>query len=181
MRMILAITAAGILMGTAACSSARPPQPACDPGNGNCAPNQAAETELHELQRQAEDAQHAAFNERARLTGRGGALEPTDELRLHADGVYLELVMAGLREQYHDGFRVEGSPTTMATAAPGESRNGSDPRLTMDVCEDNVATTFSEGGRLFNGIPYQGKVYAKVIDGRVKLVDATMKAVDSCA
>lgn len=164
------------------CSAVTGPKPVCDEGTEKCTSKVATEqAELRDLQRQAEDAQHAAFAERGRLTSLGGALEPTEELKLHASGVYLELVMAGLRDQYRDGFRVEGSPATMVTASPGESRQGSDARLTMEVCEDNVAATFSSGGRLFTGIPYQGKVFAAIVDGRVKLVDATMKAVESCA
>lgn len=169
-------------LSLSACSAFTTPKPVCDEGTEKCTREIAADqAELRDLLRQAEDAQHAAFAERGRLTSLGRALEPTPELELHASGTYLELAMAGLREQYRDGFRVEGSPATMVTSAPGESRHGSDPRLTMDVCEDNVAATFSNGGRLFHGIPYQGKVFAAIVDGRVKLVDATMQAVESCA
>lgn len=157
------------------------PTPSCEPGTDPCTPELAAEQEeLKRLRGEAEKAQRAVFAERTRLANAGGADEPTDQLSLYASGAYLDLAMASLREQKRNGTVGQGTSKTVIKSVPGETRPGADPRLTMEVCEDNSAATFTTGGATYQASSAKGPVFAAVLDGHVKLVGANMVEVESC-
>lgn len=155
--------------------------PACEPGTNPCTPEVAAEqAELKKLRAEAEEAQRVVFAERIRLANEGGADEPSEVLLANTSGNYLEMAMGLLRDQKKRGVEIRGSVRVVVKATPGETMSGSDPRLTMTACEDSSPGTYTRDGTTFRGNVFEGKVFAAVVDGRVKLINAEMKQVPSC-
>ncbi|GAB3712745.1 hypothetical protein [Mariniluteicoccus flavus] len=158
---------------------------------GNPTPTQTSSTptptasptpSTEELVRQTQAAYKIAFDEFERLSWAGGADEPSPKLKEVAEGVYLEKIMALLRDQKKSGFRIEGKVSvTRVTSAPGYASRDSDPTLTLLICEDRREVTLVErDGKRSSGTLAEGYAYAKRVNGRVKLVDIRTQDASKC-
>lgn len=158
------------------------PTPTCDLGTDPCTPDVAAEqAETRKLQAEAERVARASYAERVRLTKAGGANEPSEELKRYADGNYLRSLVGGLQHQKAGGYTVMGEPQLVLNPAPGEARNGSDPRLTLGFCEDNAQTKIvAKDQSESQGPSGRGRLFIGDVDGQLKIVAGTVKAVESC-
>ncbi|WP_432559968.1 hypothetical protein [Granulicoccus sp. GXG6511] len=135
-----------------------------------------------ELSAQAEQAYRAFFNEWKRLEFLGGADEPTPTLLENGAGKYLEGVMLFLRDQKSTGYVVQGEmPTATVVPRPGEAELGSDPRLTLAVCEDSRSSWHTDSRGRHEGTLSQGLAYVNIVDGRMKVVWANTEVVQACA
>lgn len=161
------------------------PAPSCEPGTDPCTPEVAAEqAELKKLRAEAEAAYRASFTERVRLSNEGGATEPSPQLLESADGDYLDAVMALLRDQKARGEIIRSKSVTNVRQATGaeQDRSGADPRLTLDVCEDNTQSSWTDPtGVEHQSTSFAGKVLVGQIGGRLKVSGADLAEVDSCA
>lgn len=134
-----------------------------------------------ELSAQAEQAYRAFFAEWVRLQRLGGTETATTAMTQNAAGAYLEAVLMLLKEQQDQGVKAGGPPPELTvTPAPGSGAEGSDPRLTLNVCEDNSRGWYEdESGRYEGGIA-EGTVYLQFLDGRPKVVFGETESVQSC-
>lgn len=160
------------------------PTPSCEPGTDPCTPEVAAEqAELKKLRAEAERAYRATFTEREKLSNEGGATNPTSILLENADGDYLAAVMALLRDQQARGEVVRSQSTTNVKPAPnaGAGKPGVDPRLSLDVCEDNSKSSWlDKDGVAHPSTSFAGKIFVGQIDGRIKVIGADLAEVSSC-
>lgn len=158
------------------------PEPTCEAGTDPCTPEVAAEqAETRALRAEAERVARSSYAERVRLTRDGGAMEPSEELKRYADGNYLRSLVGGLQHQKEGGYTVIGEPQLVLSPAPGESRKGSDPRLTLGFCEDNTQTKIvAKDQSKSQGPSGRGHLFIGHVDGQLKIVEGTVKAVESC-
>ena len=135
-----------------------------------------------ELTKKAQAAYQIAFDEFERLSREGGADKPSAKMLEVEDPGYLDLDMAFLRDQKAAGYRVEGAPArTKSRSVPSAEKSGSDRRLTLQVCEDRRGSSavYPNGTRERNRL-WQGFVYGKLVDGRVRLVGIETSEVQQC-
>ncbi|GAB3622650.1 hypothetical protein GCM10027418_07320 [Mariniluteicoccus endophyticus] len=135
-----------------------------------------------DLSKQAGQAYETAFAEFERLSRAGGADQPTAKMLEVETDLYLKQDMALLQNQRATKFKVQGTPSTAKwRPATDQAKNGSDQRLTIQICEDRrgSAAVYADGRREESTLA-QGYAYAKIIDGKVKLVDVDTKKVERC-
>ena len=148
---------------------------------GTPSPAVSSTPSQEELSAEAERVYRTFFNEWIRLEREGGADEPTQILVENGAEGYLEGVSLMLKEQRQRG-ETAGGPLPIVTVKPdpGMSAEGSDPRLTLAVCEDHSAGWYrdEDGQRL--GLLLQGRVFLKEIDAQFRVVWARTKEVQKC-
>ncbi|NNG18972.1 hypothetical protein HJ590_05175 [Naumannella sp. ID2617S] len=135
------------------------------------------------MTKQVQAAYQIAFDEFERLSREGGADQPSAKMLEVEEGLYLEQDMALLQDQKKTGYKVEGKPSTSRSrAAAGAVKGDSDPRLTIQVCEDRRGSfSVNPDGRRVEDRLSEGYVYAKLVNGRVKLVNVDTSEVAQCA
>ncbi|TDO93327.1 hypothetical protein [Enemella evansiae] len=150
--------------------------------SASATPSASPTPSQEELTKQAQAAYQIAFDEFERLSREGGADQPSAKMLEVEDPGYLDLDMAFLRDQKAVGYRVEGAPaTTKSRSVPSAEKSGSDRRLTLQVCEDRRGSSavYPNGATERNRL-WQGFVYGKLVNGRVKLVDIETSEVQQC-
>ncbi len=182
-----ALAALVLLPLAAACTPDRPPtgtsvpppvtSVAPDPPTPSASPTPSQE----ELSAQAEKAYRTASEEMERLGRAGGADEASPLLRTVVTERALVKYETLLKDQKRRGYTVTGRGTTYVLPKPGATSKDYDPRLSLEVCDDRSAVTWSEGGKTNSGYPVQGWVYGRVIDGKVMIVDVVTAKVEKCA
>lgn len=135
-----------------------------------------------ELTKKAQAAYQIAFDEYERLARAGGADKPSPKMLEVEEGLYLEQDIALLRYQKEQGVKVEGGPShSKSRSVPSASKGDSDVRLTLQICEDRRASrAVYRDGRNGQNRLWQGFVYGKLVDGKVKLTDVDTKEVERC-
>ncbi|GAB3715810.1 hypothetical protein [Mariniluteicoccus flavus] len=150
---------------------------------GTPTPTARATPSTEELVRQTQAVYQVAFDEYERLTRAGGADEASPRLKQVMQGTYLDLTTKALREQKATGYRIEGrAATTKSRSAAGTASQGSDPRLTLEVCEDRRGATLIErnGQRAESGFVAGHVFAAQAADGRIKLTSVRTRPAEQC-
>lgn len=180
----------GLLALMSACTPAAPPVspgPPVQTGLPSRTPEPSASASRtpsqDELVKQAQAAYQVAFDEFERLSREGGADEPSAKMKDVETGLYLEQDMALLRDQKKRGYTVEGkAATAKSRPAPGKVKGDSDPRLTLEICEDRRGSrALYPDGRSGENRLWQGFVYAAFREGRMRLVDVDTSEVSMCS
>lgn len=149
---------------------------------GTAAPTATGTPSQAELSAMAEKTYRAAFEEWKRIERGGGAHEVTPRLRQHADGAYLNSIEMALRHQKDHRIQIEGPiPSTSVLGEPGQSRDDSDPRMTLRVCEDNTASVAKVDGKEIQGTFVEGTVYLGERAGRIKVISSSTSEVTTCS
>lgn len=187
MRVAGVVVALGVLLVTA-CGGGEPEgaeesaltvAPSCTPGTVACT---AEEAETQRLQAQMVESFWMQLREGDRIFAEGGVDEPTPVLKQSTSGPYLDFWMQHFRAWKERGNRTEGSRAARIRISSGPGKEGLDPRLVAEYCEDSSAsmTITADGREVRDGTRVKGLLYGKVIEGRVKIVDADSDVVDSC-
>lgn len=178
----------GLLALMSACTPAAPPVspgPPVQTGLPSRTPEPSASASRtpsqDELVKQAQAAYQVAFDEFERLSREGGADEPSAKMKDVETGLYLEQDMALLRDQKKRGYTVEGkAATAKSRPAPGKVKGDSDPRLTLEICEDRRGSFFRIDGNTSEGYPTQGFAFLAIRGQRAVLVDVDTAKVSTC-
>lgn len=133
-----------------------------------------------DLSAQAEKAYRTASGEFERLAREGGTSEASPVLRSVAAERALLKYVALLNNQKERRYTVTGTGQIHTKPQPGSVSYDSDPRLSLQVCDDRSAVRWTEGGQTMPGYPVQGWAYGRLIDGKVMIVDVETSRVERC-
>lgn len=181
-----ALAALVLLPLAAACTPDRPPSgtsvppPVASVAPSTPSPTASPTPSQLELSAQAEKAYRTASEEMERLGRAGGASEATPLLRSVVAERALVKYETLLKDQKRRGYTVSGRGTIHTAPKPGATSRDYDPRLSLQVCDDRSAITWSEGGKTNSGYPVQGWAYSRIIDGKVMVVDVETSKVEKC-
>lgn len=181
-----ALAALVLLPLAAACTPDRPPSgtsvppPVASVAPSTPTPTASPTPSQQELSAQAEKAYRTASEEMQKLLVSGGQSEASPLLRSVTTGLALSKYESLLQDQKARGYTVTGQGKVTTKSMPGATSKDYDPRLTLKVCDDWSAMTWTEAGRTAQGYPTQGWAYGRVIEGKVKIVDVVTAKVDRC-